>query len=136
MKFFRNIYFVIFRWYTLLLIKMASSAVRKLMLLLNKNPDYVPPPVSKPIHQNFDDLDINRAWMVDTKERSRGWLAVIGDDQFYVRNAKEHPLLRVRAQWEEKQRQSKLPPQVSESNVEATAPSEVAVSDSKDTKSE
>lgn len=104
MKFFRNIYLAIFKWYVLFLIGLTTRAVFKLMVSLGKDPNYVPPPPPEYTPPNFDDMDINRGWMVDPKARPNIWDVTGGD---YVRNPAQHPLLRIRGIWEEQQKKAK-----------------------------
>lgn len=99
MKFFRNVYVAIYRWYTFLLIGMATHAVQKLMVMIGKNPNYVPPAPQPYVPPNYNDMDINRAWMVDHKNRSNIWLVV---DGYYVHHPEAHPILKLRTKWEEK----------------------------------
>jgi hypothetical protein len=103
-RFFHNLYVAIYRWYTLFLIRHATQAAAKLMKMSGKNPDYVPPTPAPYVPPRFDDMDINRAWIVDTKTRGNVWLVV---DGYYVHHPKSHPILELRAQWEEKLRKAK-----------------------------
>lgn len=100
MKFLRKIYVAIYRWYTLHLIRMATKATHKLMVMIGKDPNaQLPPPPAPYVPPRFDDMDINRAWMVDTKSRGNVWSVT---DGYYVHHPEDHPILRLRRQYEEK----------------------------------
>jgi hypothetical protein len=98
-NFFHNLYVATFKWYTLLLIRKATKAAAKLMVMSGKDPNHVSPTPAPYIPPTFDDDAINRAWMVDYKNRSNVWLVV---DGYYVHHPKSHPILNSRARWEEK----------------------------------
>jgi hypothetical protein len=98
-NFFRNLYVSIYSWYALSLIRRATKAAAKLMVMSGKDPNYVAPPPAPYVPTTFNDDDINRAWMVDYKNRGSVYLVV---DGYYINNPKAHPILRSRKEWEEK----------------------------------
>jgi hypothetical protein len=102
-NFFHNLYVATFKWYTLLLIRKATKAAAKFMVMSGKNPNYVAPPppapYSSPLEVSIDESALDRVWMVDSKNRGNIWSVV---DGYYVQNPKSHPILKLRDQWEEK----------------------------------
>lgn len=102
MKFLHHIYTVIYRWYTLHLIHMATKATHKLMVMIGKDPN-APKPLPQPyVPPKYDDMDINRAWMVDTRERPAKWRWATSSDSDYVKNPADHPIIRSRVVYQQK----------------------------------
>lgn len=91
-------------WFTFFLMNWTTKRVHKLMLKIGKNPDFVPPPPPPKVPFSYNDENINRSWIVNTKVYSPAWLAVTDSYQSYVKSPVEHPVLRSRAVWEEKQK--------------------------------
>lgn len=107
-KFFHKIHVAIYRWYTFLLIGMATKAVHKLMLMIGKDPNAsrVVEPLPSPFPEvapyfplTVDDAAMNRAWIVDTKARGNVWLVT---DGYYVHHPEAHPIVKSRIAYQEK----------------------------------
>ena len=95
--------------YTRNLLSKTDDAVRELMPLIGKNPNYIPPPPPAP--KPPPPIDESRAaWMVDTKERPTR-MNVVGSYDPWIKKPVDHPILRSRAAWEAKQEAAKAPPQ-------------------------
>ena len=102
MKFFHRIYVAIFKWYAFLMLRLATSAVRKLMLMLGKNPDYIPPALPPlPVSASLDD-----AWIVSTRYYKPAWTVDFTNSN-YVKNPKDHPIVKQRIELAEKAEKAK-----------------------------
>lgn len=86
-KFFHKIHVAIYRWYTFLLIGMATKAVHKLMLMIGKDPNYVPPPPPPVTSDQPARLSTN---------------IIFPHNAYYVNDPKEHPILKSRIAYQEK----------------------------------
>lgn len=104
-KFFHKIHVAIYRWYTFLLIGMATKAVHKLMLMIGKDPNYVAPPPPPSVERPWSEVSLDDnaipggAWMVDTKARGNVWSVTGGH---YIHHPEEHPILKSRTDYQEK----------------------------------
>lgn len=122
-RFFYHIYVAMYTWYTLFLIRKATKAAAKLMRMVGKDPNYVPPPPA-PVEVPLDDAAIGRAWLVDTKARANIWSVVNG---YYIHHPKAHPILKLRAEYEEKQAKAAAQKAVKEAEAKATELAQKAI---------
>lgn len=112
---FKSLYAKFYVWFTFFLVNWATKRVRKLMCKIGKNPDHEVPPPPPPPPPKWDEADINRARM-----------AVVGKYQSYVKNPAEHPVLRSRSAFEERQKKAKTP-EVTETPQAPLAPTIIEV---------
>lgn len=98
--FFHNIYVSWLKWHTMKLIAKATKATTKLLPLLGKDPNYVPPPPPPPAPPTPID-ETRAAWIVDLKQRPHK-MYTVGSYEPWIKKPIDHPILQARKSWEAK----------------------------------
>lgn len=133
-NFFHSKYVAIYELITLSLLAQASKMVRKLIVLKGKNPDYVappPPPKEEPKLVTLDQATVARRV---EKIRAANF-SNRGYTDAWVKNPKLHPVLKARAEYENKANQPAVEPlQVAMAASEAATHDSLAESDEKATR--
>jgi len=118
--FFKGLYVSWLKWRTMKLIAKTTKSVTKLLPHLGKDPNYVPPPPPPPKPPTPID-ETRAAWIVDTKERPAK-MADFGSYEPWVKNPTDHPVLRARKLFEEKQAKAEAAKAAREAAREAGDP--------------